>query len=151
MDGLGYVCKYAMFNVKDLASKDTADIKEEDPTKKAYVNGGRTLNDKRKRKFATEDHGDKDTANNKMLQSYVYFMDDYSNSQNLTGKYQLPVKKIYQDKEGDSALNNKYSWRKQFQPGQKPELFRIGKHALGPQPEYFSQEILYEESGEELG
>lgn len=132
VDGLGYVCKYAMFNVKDLASKDTADIKEEDPTKKAYVNGGRTLNDKRKRKFATEDHSDKDTANNKMLQSYVYFMDDYSNSQNLTGKYQLPVKKIYQDKEGDSALNNKYSWRKQFQPGQKPELFRIGKHALGP-------------------
>ncbi|CAI4057312.1 autophagy protein ATG9 SKDI_04G0950 [Saccharomyces kudriavzevii IFO 1802] len=132
VDGLGYVCKYAMFNVKDLGSKDTGRSEENDLTKTTAMNGNKTFNSKRKRKVTTEDHGDKDMANNKMLQSYVYFMDDYSNSENLTGKYQLPIKRAYQNAEGDSSLNNKYSWRKQFQPGQKPEIFRIGRHALGP-------------------
>ncbi|EJS44410.1 atg9p [Saccharomyces arboricola H-6] len=132
VDGLGYVCKYAMFNVKDPDSKDSDSIEEDDLTKKTAMNGNHTSKNRRRRKFGVEDLGDKDMANNKMLQSYVYFMDDYSNNENLTGKYQLPIKRVFQNNEGDSALNNKYSWRKQFQPGQKPELFRIGKHALGP-------------------
>lgn len=132
VDGLGYVCKYAMFNMKNIDGEDTHSMDGDSLTKKIAVNGSHTLNSKRRSKFTAEDHSDKDLANNKMLQSYVYFMDDYSNSENLTGKYQLPAKKGYPNNEGDSFLNNKYSWRKQFQAGQKPELFRIGKHALGP-------------------
>lgn len=93
VDGLGYVCKYAMFNMKNIDGEDTHSMDGDSLTKKIAVNGSHTLNSKRRSKFTAEDHSDKDLANNKMLQSYVYFMDDYSNSENLTGKYQLPAKK----------------------------------------------------------
>lgn len=124
VDGLGYVCKYAMFEVPD--SKQP---------KKDRLNQGPNTNANSSDNVPADsgpDDSDEEAdenAINKMMQSYLCFIDDYENSDNAVGKHQLPLKR-YDESKKIPDFTNSYSWKKQFQPGQRPELFRIGKHSL---------------------
>lgn len=146
VDGLGYVCKYAMFELNDSEDTKTRHRKNSrrgsrntrSSTKIADMPGGRRLSQQEDGSDGTIEsdesevgNEDKELAMNKMMQSYMYFMDDYENSENALGKHQLPNKKFQESSGGVRNLSNSYSWKKQFKPGQRPELFRIGKHALG--------------------
>lgn len=134
VDGLGYVCKYAVYDG------------DADAVKKHFGTDG---NETTEQDAATEEQdidSEPDEATKKMMQSYMYFLDDYENDDNLLGKYQIPKKRREsfdntqydvsnsnqknQDDDSDMILANRYTWRKQFKPGQKPELFRIGNHVL---------------------
>ena len=136
VDGLGYVCKYAMFQVeKETTTKNS---------KKAGLPGTGRLPLHREQSprqdiegnLAEEsdlnsDEEDSDRAKNaaaeKMLQSYMYFIEDYENSDNMTGKYQLPKARIGESLSVNKVSNKSYTWQKQFHPGNRPELFKIGQ------------------------
>ncbi|CAR28755.1 ZYRO0F11264p [Zygosaccharomyces rouxii] len=145
VDGLGYVCKYAMFEINDSTDTKTRHRKESrrgsrntrSSTKISDLPGGRRpsyQDDGSGGAFGSDESEvedeDRELAVNKMMQSYMYFMDDYENSENALGKHQLPHKKYEESTDGVRNLSNSYSWKKQFKPGQRPELFRIGRHAL---------------------
>lgn len=143
VDGLGYVCKYAMFDIRESADPKQHkprksrrnSRKSRSPTRTTDLPGGKRFGNQDEPSDNTfvsdsEDDEDRELAVNKMMQSYMYFMDDYENSENAMGKYQLPRTKYEETLEGIRNLSSSYSWKKQFQPGQKPELFRIGRHAL---------------------
>ncbi|GAV50257.1 hypothetical protein ZYGR_0U01130 [Zygosaccharomyces rouxii] len=145
VDGLGYVCKYAMFEINDSTDTKTRHRKESrrgsrntrSSTKISDLPGGRRpsyQDDGSDGAFGSDESEvedeDKELAVNKMMQSYMYFMDDYENSENALGKHQLPHKKYEESSDGVRNLSNSYSWKKQFKPGQRPELFRTGRHAL---------------------
>lgn len=121
VDGLGYVCKYAVFD--DIRMKegntDTINVSKGD-------------NDVSEREATTNQpeqvtEEENDVAKNKMMQSYMYFIDDYENDANFVGKYQLPIRNNNEQIASSQILKNTYSWKKQFKPGQRPELFRIGE------------------------
>ncbi|AQZ12086.1 ATG9 (YDL149W) [Zygosaccharomyces parabailii] len=145
VDGLGYVCKYAMFEISHGPDSKNSKLRgsrrdsknTSSPTRIADLPGGKksVIHDNTSdRPFPSDDSDVEDEnhelAVNKMMQSYMYFMDDYENSENALGKHQLPRRTFEEPMEGVRNLSNSYSWKKQFQPGQKPELFRIGRHAL---------------------
>ncbi|GCF00825.1 autophagy protein atg9 [Zygosaccharomyces mellis] len=145
VDGLGYVCKYAMFEINDSIDAKTrrrkSSRKDSRNTRSSteisdISSGRRPSNQEDATAGVFESDGseveneDREFAVNKMMQSYMYFMDDYENSENALGKHQLPHKKYEESSDGARNLSNSYSWKKQFRPGQRPELFRIGKHAL---------------------
>ncbi|KAG0671072.1 autophagy protein atg9 [Maudiozyma exigua] len=122
IDGLGYVCKYAMFEeqtTNDLQKSKANGSKINKPTVKGTATGD-SVN------YLSENDVGNAPALNKMMQSYMYFIDDYENADNIIGKYQLPNKKTERNS-GTFQSNNNYSWKKQFKPGQNPELFAIGK------------------------
>lgn len=138
IDGLGYVCKYAVYDG------------DENAVKKHFQNED-TANGEESAMHENESDSEPDEAVKKMMQSYMYFLDDYENENNMLGKYQIPAKRResfdeiehrnrsheIQDTIDDGSseiLANKYSWKKQFRPGQKPELFRIGHHVLNENP-----------------
>ncbi|CCD22362.1 autophagy protein ATG9 NDAI_0A02040 [Naumovozyma dairenensis CBS 421] len=132
VDGLGYVCKYAMFeNVKDVqidtSNKQGTGIQVPGPIYE-HTNGKDNI-DLEDVGNEEEDDETVNNAKNKMMQSYMYFIEDYENSENMVGKYQLPSRNDAAI-DGPLMMNNNYSWKKQFQPGQNPELFRIGNHTL---------------------
>lgn len=124
IDGLGYVCKYAMFDVDKNSNQVALDkmnnslLDNSSPNKSSH----HIIADQ---DIVSENVKD-DVAVNKMMQSYMYFIDDYENSQNLTGKYQLPNKKLDESVTNYYSSNKNYSWKKQFQPGHNPDLFTIG-------------------------
>ena len=127
IDGLGYVCKYAMFE------EQTNDIKEN--TNPVGRNTDRTTakdigNVNSVNYFSENDDGNA-PALNKMMQSYMYFIDDYENADNIIGKYQLPNKKV-ENASRATQPSDTYSWKKQFKPGQNPDLFTIGKSTQQP-------------------
>lgn len=118
VDGLGYICKFAMF--------DTIKLDEQQQQQQ------RTNNGKNKGNIDTERSmvgNGEEKAMNKMMQSFLYFADNYENDENELGKYQLPQKKILQIRNSDNQNNNNYnySWKKQFKPGQNPESFQANK------------------------
>lgn len=135
VDGLGYVCKYAMFDINETLEHKNGKSKLKAPLQSKDTQDGRKVN---LREIISEDLSDtndsdseeNDAAVNKMMQSYMYFIDDYENSSKVVGKHQLPTKRYGDETKLSPMLNNSYSWKKQFRPGQKPELFRIGKHSL---------------------
>ncbi|SMN18286.1 similar to Saccharomyces cerevisiae YDL149W ATG9 Transmembrane protein involved in forming Cvt and autophagic vesicles [Maudiozyma saulgeensis] len=122
IDGLGYVCKYAMFGVHEPENINFQ-------TKPSNLGG----NKMGKSGIINSMHplSDEDEANapalNKMMQSYMYFIDDYENAENITGKYQLPSKRPEKSIRKNIS-NDDYSWKKQFKPGQNPDLFTIGRN-----------------------
>lgn len=144
VDGLGYVCKYAMFEINDSVDVKNRQHKDRRASRNTRSSTGISdLPAGRRPSYqdgATEDafesdesegeDEEKEFAVNKMMQSYMYFMDDYENSENALGKHQLPRRKYEEPSEDVRNLSNSYSWKKQFRPGQRPELFRIGRHAL---------------------
>ncbi|AET41374.1 autophagy protein ATG9 Ecym_8078 [Eremothecium cymbalariae DBVPG len=114
-DGLGYVCQYAMF--------------ETDQKKNSTVSGGLQSQNQRRAndKGADDDSSDEesDRGMNKMIQSYMYFVDDYQNLDNAVGKYQIPKPNHFLDVSAREHVNRNYSWKKQFKLGNKPEEFKI--------------------------
>lgn len=105
VDGLGYVCRHAMFEVNDYKKH------------KSRQHRHKILDhqmDNSNSDYSTEDEFDNGT--NKMIQSYMYFIDNYQNSDNAVGKYQLPK---HMTKIGPEIpqINHNYSWKKQFQLG----------------------------------
>ncbi|KAL3232887.1 Autophagy-related protein 9 [Nakaseomyces bracarensis] len=138
IDGLGYVCKFAVYDG------------DPDAVKKHFQNEDATNNEENQVPDKESD-SEPDEAVKKMMQSYMYFLDDYENESNMLGKYQIPAKRresfdqaehrSYEHQNtvtdgGSEILANKYSWKKQFRPGQKPELFRIGHHVLDDNRNY---------------
>lgn len=142
VDGLGYVCKYAMvdFNSsKSFAASPNVKKKPDINLRRAGPKG-RSQHphvDIENREEISEDELANDTdesygaAAQKMMQSYMYFIDDYQNDQSILGKYQLHEDVAFKNNlEMQQQPKNEYSWKKQFKVGQKPELFKVGKHAL---------------------
>ncbi|CAL9730893.1 autophagy-related protein 9 [Monosporozyma unispora] len=115
VDGLGYVCKYAMFD----------NIKSDD---REQPNNLASQTSKRFDESVFVD-SDNERAMNKMMQSLLYFAEDYENHDQALGKYQLPQDNGRTDTSNKTYDNHKYSWKKQFKPGQKPELFNTAKHS----------------------
>lgn len=113
VDGLGYVCKYAMFD--DVTSKNTAKPNGITSQILDHVDDGAIID------------SDKERAMNKMMQSFLYFADDYENDDQALGKYQLPQDNVRLDIQNDPLDNHNYSWKKQFKPGQKPDQFKANK------------------------
>lgn len=133
VDGLGYICKYAMFEINEVADpKKGKERKKSGSSNRSRRNKINLSNDASEETPDSNDTDDEDhdTAMNKMMQSYMYFIDDYENSDNAVGKHQMPHRRQDEPAKRAPILHNSYSWKKQFQPGQKPELFRIGKHSL---------------------
>lgn len=136
VDGLGYVCKYAMFQVEN-------ETITKNPTKAGLPQTGRLRMDREQPPHQDiegnaaeesdldseeEDTGRaKNAAAEKMLQSYMYFIEDYENSDNMMGKYQLPKAPIGESLSMNKMSNKSYTWQKQFHPGNRPELFKIGQ------------------------
>ncbi|SCU99277.1 LAFA_0G23046g1_1 [Lachancea sp. 'fantastica'] len=121
VDGLGYVCKYATFEVqkhrhgsiKKSISHATEDTRQ---TGTAF----RAAKDDESSESESED----DNSMGKMMRSYMYFLDSYQNNDNAVGKHQLPKSHVAI---GHATLpTTNYSWKRQFQPGQRPEDFRLG-------------------------
>lgn len=133
VDGLGYICKYAMFemNHPEIRKKNhSSSVNLDQLPDKRDMN---LHNDETEEQDSDEnDEEENENAINKMMQSYLYFIDDYENSENAVGKHHLPQKR-YDDLK-KAPVFNAYSWKKQFQPGQRPELFKIGRHALERRP-----------------
>lgn len=129
VDGLGYVCKYAMFGVNE--PKEFPEGKVQQGSSKQARAQSTSTSDNAQVNSEPEESDEEENGNaiNKMMQSYLYFIDDYENSDNAVGKHQVPLKRFDELKKVPD-LSNSYSWKKQFQPGQRPELFRIGKHSL---------------------
>ncbi|AAS51991.1 ADR071Wp [Eremothecium gossypii ATCC 10895] len=116
-DGLGYVCKYAMFD--ENCKKGLRTNKHLQGTQTKY---GHSLGD-------DHDSSDEETDKgmNKMIQSYMYFVDDYQNSVNAVGKYQIPkTQNLSHESKYNMKSHQHYSWKKQFKLGSKPEDFKIG-------------------------
>ncbi|AMD20487.1 HDL257Wp [Eremothecium sinecaudum] len=114
-DGLGYVCKYAMFDVKQNIGNQLR--RNSSP----HVNGKPTAHAEE----SSDEESDKGV--NKMMQSYMYFVDDYQNTDNAVGKFQIPKSShgMADSKQMATTSNHNYSWKKQFQLGGKPEEFNI--------------------------
>lgn len=99
-EGLGYVCKYAMFD----GAKVNKGLNAKTQASKMF---SQTDND-------DESDSDNDIGVNKMLQSYMYFVDDYKKAENALGKNQL-----ISPKEGSFGYPRDYSWKTQFALGKK--------------------------------
>lgn len=111
-EGLGYVCRYAMFDLPNIegGAKDTK-IK----TSRMFVDN------------EEQTDSDSDSGVNKMMQSYIHFVDDYKNSENALGKYQIPKQKKSADQSNDKLfMNRKYSWKQQFELGKQKKARSIG-------------------------
>lgn len=130
VDGLGYICKYAMFDLNQLPPRKNNNTSSVDLGHTQDKRDTNHHNDESEDQESDDnDEEENENAINKMMQSYLYFIDDYENSENAVGKHHLPQKR-YGDLNKAPVFNNAYSWKKQFQPGQKPELFKIGRHTL---------------------
>lgn len=126
IDGLGYVYKYAMFDIQNTSNNNNNGVsnKSNTGTSQKTNNGNQDLLPEA---VDFEDEEEK-MAKEKMMRSYIYFIDDYENKDNMVGKTQIPHNKYNIDEiSGNKNLATNYSWRKQFQPGQKPELFLINR------------------------
>lgn len=118
VDGLGYVCKYATFDVK----------KKNPISMKSGPQGTRRSRHIRKSSLPASENSfealdsdeDDDKSVNKMMRSYMYFMDSYQNNENAVGKHQLP--RTYRNPKGFIPATN-YSWKRQFQPGKRSQDF----------------------------
>ncbi|EDO15260.1 hypothetical protein Kpol_461p14 [Vanderwaltozyma polyspora DSM 70294] len=130
IDGLGYVCKYATFGINQANAQKVKGGKRHQDMKMNTNNFSNEVINESDEDVLDSDSDSEIDSNDKMMRSYMYFMEDYENSENAIGKNQLPRKKYKDPSLTNPSLNTDYSWRKQFQPGQRPELFRIGKHAL---------------------
>ncbi|CEP62561.1 autophagy protein ATG9 LALA0_S05e08372g [Lachancea lanzarotensis] len=121
VDGLGYVCKYATFEVQKhhhgLAKKSVFHATE--TNKKAGTALGAPKDDE-----SSDSESEDDNSVGKMMRSYMYFLDSYQNNDNAVGKHQLP--KSHTPISQATLPTNHYSWKRQFQPGQRPENFRLG-------------------------
>ncbi|GMM55419.1 autophagy protein [Maudiozyma humilis] len=125
VDSLGYVCKYAMF---DINTVEQSTLKPG-----AAPAGGRSITSENITNRNMSIIGEESIAGmhenvalNKMMQSYMYFIDDYENNDNITGKYQVSNKKT-SNTSRKNGLHRDYSWKKQFQPGRNPNVFAISK------------------------
>lgn len=138
VDGLGYVCKFAAFDInQDGLQPQKTKIRSQSMKSgvNIEINNNKSNIDEEAIETESDSEQELNEPMNKMMQSYMYFMEDYENSNNALGKNQLPNRRYSDYNPVDySGLNTNYSWRKQFQPGQRPELFRIGRHALNPSP-----------------
>ncbi|SCU92664.1 LANO_0E01684g1_1 [Lachancea nothofagi CBS 11611] len=124
VDGLGYVCKYATFEVRERHSK-TSEEQPSHGTKRSKRSGNNFISAKDEDTADSESEDD-DKSMGKMMRSYMYFLDSYQNNDNAVGKHQLPKTYSTPKDAGQSAwLNTNYSWKRQFQPGQRPEDFRL--------------------------
>ncbi|CCE64990.1 hypothetical protein TPHA_0J01690 [Tetrapisispora phaffii CBS 4417] len=140
IDGLGYVCKYASFDIKQFenqaneSQQDTNNINTNSRhVRDTAINKNSVPIFDNLEEAIMDSDSDNDEVNgiNKMMQSYMYFLNDYENSENLLGKHQISHRVFDETKNEDRVqYNTNYSWKKQFSPGQRPELFRIGKHAV---------------------
>ncbi|CAR30093.1 autophagy protein ATG9 [Lachancea thermotolerans CBS 6340] len=122
VDGLGYVCKYATFEVQgrhhDAKSRASRIIKN-------HQNFDAPQGYDESEHSSASDSEDDDKSVNKMMRSYMYFLDSYQNNDNEVGKHQLP--KSGRNGKGPGNvdwLNTNYSWKRQFQPGQRPGDFQ---------------------------
>ena len=113
VDGLGYVCKFGMF---DNIEKSTTTLPNNLSSGSLnHVNNTSGMHDLNVN----------DNTLNKMIQSYLYFTDDYNDKNKALGKYQL-----LQDNGKPHGTNKirdqyRYSWERQFKPGQNPRLFQM--------------------------
>ncbi|KAL6940475.1 hypothetical protein ACO0QE_004376 [Hanseniaspora vineae] len=129
VDGLGYVCKYAVFDKEsDTFGRDAVtggtsrkltkgEKKQSIRTilKKRYEsNAGMQDNaskthepakQKSKYEIGQNDKHDTEEINDKIMQSYIHFVDNYSNVENNVGKTAIPR---------HVELNGNYTWKKQF-------------------------------------
>lgn len=119
VDGLGYVCKYAMFD--DVNAKNTTKPNGIASKSSDHVDGGDIMD------------SDNERAMNKMMQSFLYFADDYENDEQALGKYQLPQDNVRINPQNEFYDNHNYSWKKQFKPGQKPVQLRANKAYKHPE------------------
>lgn len=112
VDGLGYVCKFGLFDNIDTRTKTLSN----------NLTSG-SLNDSTADGRMQDLSINEDTLN-KMMQSYLYFTDNYDNKKKALGKYQLPQEN--ENIHGINKIDNryKYSWEKQFKPGRNPRLFQ---------------------------
>lgn len=125
VDGLGYVCRYGMFNSgtieNSVIQNDTTPQADRDNISGSILNRHASISGEGSTSGTREN-----VALNKMMQSYMYFIDDYENNDNITGKYQVNNKKTTTSSR-KPGLRRDYSWKKQFQPGQNPTMFTIAK------------------------
>ncbi|KAL6937728.1 hypothetical protein ACO0RG_004250 [Hanseniaspora osmophila] len=129
VDGLGYVCKYAVFDKENdtLNSDGISDGKSRKFTKGQKKQSIRTILKKRyesnpgmqdnteinnkpakqkiKYEIEQDDKHDNEEINDKIMQSYIHFVDNYSNVENNVGKTAIPR---------HVELNGNYTWKKQF-------------------------------------
>ncbi|SCU81353.1 LAME_0B06656g1_1 [Lachancea meyersii CBS 8951] len=124
VDGLGYVCKYATFEVP----KHHRDL-----TRRPLSHAAKGLGQPKtslasdKDEDSTDSESEDDNSMGKMMRSYMYFLDSYRNNDNAIGKHQLPKSHAIANNVGQTTLpNTNYSWKIQFQPGQRPEKYRLG-------------------------
>ncbi|CCF56397.1 hypothetical protein KAFR_0B00990 [Kazachstania africana CBS 2517] len=134
IDGLGYVCKYAMFDItQDNTEQKRSSLNKDKsfagPIQNRQNSKATLSNDTLETGYDDndddEDEDENNMAVNKMIQSYMYFIDNYENSENMVGKYQLPARRPSETTNINPILSNKYSWKKQFRPGQRPELYSV--------------------------
>lgn len=100
-EGLGYVCRYAMFE-------------------NSKFDKGTKLKQRTARMFEVENEqsdSDSDSGVNKMIQSYMYFVDDYKNKENAVGKRQIPRKSGGSPIFNSTGLRKDYTWKRQFELG----------------------------------
>ncbi|KAH3902671.1 autophagy protein ATG9 SCDLUD_000254 [Saccharomycodes ludwigii] len=103
VDGLGYVCKYALFTNDNQTNKLLRkNIYKKNQSLKNNFNNGQYGKGHSSTLLENEDT---DAAEDKMLQSYYNFVDSYQNQQNAVGKTAIPRK---------LEINRNYSWRDQF-------------------------------------
>lgn len=112
IDGLGYVCKFGMFDNMETRTKTLPSNLTSGSLNTSAIVGG------------VEDLSVNEDTLNKMMQSYLYFTDDYNSKKKALGKYQLPQgnQNLYDTNKIGGQY--KYSWEKQFKPGQNPRLFQ---------------------------
>lgn len=135
VDGLGYVCKYAMFELEKNNKKKLTRHKSYYRKKRTFGTEAETDNDESESSSNEADHGV-----DKMMQSYMYFIDSYQNNNNAVGKHQLPRKQADgTDVVHATSSNRDYSWKKQFQPGQRPENFRLGMKSPADQSQTLAE------------
>ncbi|SCU92063.1 LADA_0F14048g1_1 [Lachancea dasiensis] len=126
VDGLGYVCKFATFDIPN-------DAHDQLPKRRVSHRATRVEQDEdvsgtsNIEETSESDSEMSDKSVDKMVRSYMYFLDSYQNNDNAVGKHQLPKNYHAGKVAGQSTwLNTNYSWKRQFQPGQRPENVRLG-------------------------
>ncbi|SCU93702.1 LAMI_0E15302g1_1 [Lachancea mirantina] len=112
VDGLGYVCKYATFKVK---TRDHGNAAHAGSSSRV---GRRNSQESDSGSLSSSSSASSDKGVDKMMQSYMYFIDDYQNKDNAVGKYQLPRNRSNNLKEfNDHWPHTNYSWKTQFELG----------------------------------
>lgn len=119
VDGLGYVCKYATF---DMARERNFQYRPKNRARRSRKRNSAFHNEEEEDYSSSTSEGS-DKSVNKMMQSYMYFLDSYQNKDNEVGKHQLPKNYANLDQEHLRRATN-YSWKTQFQLGPRSESFQ---------------------------